>query len=242
MAQTVSITDKGNGQYVITDSDGQTRVVDQTTANAEAKKANVKITVSATPTPTPTPNPTPSLTPTPKPGTAPLPDVNAFKTGYSNNPDGGYPTGDPQGLVSGKKVLVNGKVTDPTDAVTQAQGAKNLGLIRANLVKYGQLTKAEANDPTKLLAKWSEIVTGASNDPNVANHDPFVYAAALQKQGFGTSGAAGTGTGGYGGPLAYPTITSAEDAKSEITKIWQSQLNRLPTTSEIAAEIGRAHV
>ena len=46
MAQTVSITDQGNGQFVIKDSDQQTRVVSQAQALAEAAKSGVKITSS----------------------------------------------------------------------------------------------------------------------------------------------------------------------------------------------------
>ena len=44
MATTVSITNNGNGKYTIKDSDGQTRVVNQTQANAEAANARIAIT------------------------------------------------------------------------------------------------------------------------------------------------------------------------------------------------------
>ena len=53
MAQTVSITNNGNGKFTIKDSDGQTRVVDLATANAESAKSKVKIT-------NPIPNPSAS--------------------------------------------------------------------------------------------------------------------------------------------------------------------------------------
>ena len=205
MAQTVSITNNGNGKFTIKDSDGQTRIVDLATANAESAKSKVKIT-------NPVPNPSAS---------SGLP--NPMATGYNNPAGANYPTDE-------KTVLIAGKPTPVSQAVSQAYGAKNLGLIRSNLIKYGQLTKTEARDPNNLLNKWAQIVYGAANDPDPKNNDPFAYAASLQKAGFTST--AGTG---YTGPMAYPTITSAEDAKSEITKIWQDQLNRLPTAAEVAA-------
>lgn len=202
MAKTVSIVSNGGGKYTITDSDGQTRVVDQATANQEAAKTGIKVNA--------------------------LPAVTSSGTGYTNNAQ-------TVGQSTEKTVLMpdlkTGKLvsTPVSDAVSQAYGAKNLGLIRSNLIKYGQLTKAEARDPNNLLNKWATIVYGAANDPDPANRDPFAYAAALQKQGF-VSTATGTGIT----PLQVSARqTSAEDAKAKIIDNFKSLLNREPTAAEI---------
>lgn len=211
MANTTSIVNNGNGKFTITDSDGQTRVVNQATANAEAAKSRIKITT---------------------PGSPSFNPLSNSVTGYSNNAGGNYPTGDTSG---DKTVLIAGKPTLVADAVAQAYSAANLGKIRANLIKYNQLTKAEARDPNNLLNKWAQIVYGAANDPNPKNQDPFVYAAELQKQGFGSTAA---GAGGYTGPMVYPKITSAEDAKAKVIDAFKnSPLNREPTDAEIKAAI-----
>jgi len=200
MAQTTSIVSNGNGKFTITDSDGQTRVVNQAAANAESAKSKVKITTYT---------------------------GNAV-TGYTNNAGGNYPTGSTTGE---QTVLINGKPTVVADAVAQAYSAANLGNIRANLIKYNQLTKAEARDPNNLLNKWAQIVYGAANDPNPKNKDPFVYAAALQKQGFGTT----AGAPGYTGPMVYPKITNAEDAKAKVVDIFRNVLKREPSDAEVKA-------
>lgn len=198
MAKTVSITSNGNGKYTITDSDGQTRIVNQAQANAEAAKSKVTIT---------------------------LPSV----TGYTNNAGSTYPSGSTN--TTEQTVLIKGKPTAVADAIAQAYSAANLGTIRSNLLKYGQLTKAEARDPNNLINKWAQIVYGAANDPNQKNKDPFVYAAELQKQGFGST-AAGAATG-YTGPMVYPRLTNKEDAKAKITELFKTLLNREPTAAEI---------
>lgn len=208
MANTTSIVNNGNGKFTITDSDGQTRVVNQATANAEAAKSRIKITT---------------------PGSPSFNPLSNSVTGYSNNSTGNYPTGDTSG---DKTVLIAGKPTLVADAVAQAYSAANLGKIRANLIKYNQLTKAEARDPNNLLNKWAQIVYGAANDPNPKNQDPFVYAAELQKQGFGSTAA---GAGGYTGPMVYPRLTNAEDAKAKIVATFKTLLNREPTAAEITA-------
>lgn len=208
MAQTVSITDKGNGKYEIKDSDGQTRNVDFSAASKEASKTGIKIT-----------------------GSSSLPSPNQQTNGYSYIFGQNYPTGSVSNVPAGN-VLINGKVTPVADAVTQAQGAKNLGLIRTNLIKYGQLTKAEARDPNNLLNKWATIVAGAANDPDPANRDPFKYAQSLQKQGFvSTYGQTPTTT-----PQPYTQISvwDPTKAKAEITGLFTSLLNREPTADELS--------
>ena len=130
-------------------------------------------------------------------------------------------------------VLIKGKPTPVADAIAQAYSAANLGTIRANLIKYNQLTKAEARDPQNLLTKWAQIVYGAASDADPKNRDPFTYAAALQKQGFGST-AAGVATG-YTGPMIYPRITSPEDAKAKIVASFKELLNREPTAAEVTA-------
>lgn len=200
MAQTTSIVNNGNGKFTITDSDGQTRVVNQAAANAESAKSKVKITTYT---------------------------GNAV-TGYTLSTGNDYPTD-----ATEKTVLIKGKPTPVADAVAQAYSAANLGTIRANLIKYNQLTSAEARDPNNLLNKWAQIVYGAANDPEPKNKDPFVYAAALQKQGFGTT-ATGVATG-YTGPMTYPRLTNAEDAKAKIVDLFKSLLNREPTAAEVKA-------
>ena len=96
MAQTVSITDKGNGRYEIKDSDGQTRIVDFATASKEASKSGLKISTSGTsslPSPTQTSNP----------------------TGYSYTFGQNYPTGTAQNVPAGS-VIINGRITNANDA------------------------------------------------------------------------------------------------------------------------------
>lgn len=205
MAKTTNIINNGNGKYTIIDQDGQSRVVTQSQANAEAAKSGLPITNSG----------------------GFNPNSNAV-TGYSNPAGGSYPSGS---TGTDKTVLINGKVTPVADAVAQAYSAANLGKIRANLIKYNQLTKAEARDPNNLLNKWAQIVYGAANDPDPKNNDPFAYAAALQKQGFGTT----AGVTGYTGPMVYPRLTNKEDAKAKVVDLFKSLLNREPTAAEITA-------
>lgn len=181
MAKTVNIVDNGGGKYTLVDSDGQTRVVNQAQATAESKKTGIQIMTFS--------------------------QGQTSGTGYGLNVGNNFPTNTDKTVLiydAKTKKLVP---TSVSDAVTQAYGAQNLGLIRKNLLKYGQLTKSEAKDPTRLLSKWAEIVTGAANDPDVANRDPFKYAESLQKQGFVSTG---TGTAG---PMTYtqyatPSATS----------------------------------
>ena len=193
MAITISIEDLGNGKYKITDSDQQTRVVDNSIAIQEAGKSGVKIQ---------------------KAGNA--------STGYTNNAAGqDYPSGTPT-------VIVNGKTVSVTDAINQARSAKNLGLIRKNLLDSNQLTKAEARDPNNLLDKWSQIVYGASQDPDPANKDPFKYAQSLQAQGFAST----VGVQQYD-PYAQATVYDPTKAASFITENFNKLLHRDPTAQEL---------
>ena len=206
MAQTVSITDQGNGQFVIKDSDQQTRVVSQAQALAEAAKSGVKITSS---------------------GGSSLPSPNA--TGYGPILTQSYPTGS-SATTGDKTVIVNGKQIAVADAVSQAYSAKNLGVIRTNLIKYGQLTKAEARDPNNLLNKWAQIVYGAASDPDPKNKDPFVYAKELQKQGFGTTDT----TGAIPKPYTQISVWDPTKAKDYITQLYTNLLNREPSAAELS--------
>lgn len=207
MARTTSIVNNGNGRFTITDSDGQTRVVDQSQANAEAAKSGVKIV----------------NTPVPNPSAGPA------ATGYSNPAGQSFPGADE------KTVLIAGRPTKVSEAVAQAYSAKNLGLIRSNLIKYGQLTKAEARDPNNLLNKWAQIVYGAANDPDPKNNDPFAYAAELQKQGFGSTDTTGAQYQPYGQQVIY-TPTKAE---SFLTDQFKTLFNREPTADEIKIWSGK---
>ena len=206
MAQTLSITNNGNGKFTILDSDGQTRVVNQAQANAEAAKSNVAITNAGVSTST---------------------GATATATGFQLNNGANYPT------AIEKTVLMpdpkTGKLvpTKASDAISQAYNAKNLGLIRTNLIKYGQLTKAEARDPNNLLNKWSSIVYGAANDPS--NNDPFKYAAALQKQGFGTTPTASTTPK----PYIQIGVWDPTKAKDAIVAEFVNTLHREPTAGEL---------
>ena len=204
MAKTVSIVDNANGKFTITDSDGQTRIVDQSKALQESAASGIKIIKI----------PTSAVAGT-TPNTA---------TGYQLPAGANYPgTGE-------KTVLINGRPTVVSEAVSQAYGAKNLGLIRSNLIKYGQLTKAEARDPNNLLSKWATIVYGAANDPDPNNRDPFKYAAALQKAGFISTA---TGTGAQYEPYGQQVIYDPTKAASFITEQFKALLNREPTAEEI---------
>ena len=119
--------------------------------------------------------------------------------------------------------------TSVTSAIAQAYGANRLGEIRSKLIKYGQLTKAEARDPNNLLNKWAQIVTGAANDPDSANRDPFKYAAALQKQGFiSTFGATATGPTTY----VQTAIPSATAISKTLDSIAADLLGRQLTQDE----------
>ena len=172
------IVDNGGGKYTIVDSEGQTRVVDQKTANSESAKTGIKIISSG----------------------------QTGATGYGLNTTGNFP-GSQTTQGQGQTVSIDGKTVTLADAINQAYGAKKLGEIRANLLKYGQLTKAEARDPNNLMQKWSQIVFGAANDPDPANRNPYEYAKSLQKQGFVST--FGTGAG----PMTYtqysaPSVTA----------------------------------
>lgn len=180
------IVDNGGGKYTITDTEGQTRVVDQKTATSESKKTGIKIITGG--------------------------QTQTTGTGYGLNTTGNFP-GSQISVSQNQTVLMpdpnTGKlvVTSLQDALSQSSGAKQLGIIRNNLIKYGQLTKAEARDPSNLLQKWSQILMGAANDPDPANRDPFKYAQALQKQGFVSTFGAGAG------PMTYtqysaPSVTA----------------------------------
>jgi hypothetical protein len=207
MATTISIEDLGNGKYKITDSDQQTRVVGNSIAIQEVGKSGVKIQ---------------------KTGSASaLPGGSNPKdsTGFTNNAAGqNYPEGTPT-------VIVNGKTVSVTDAINQARSAKNLGLIRKNLLASGQLTKAEAKDPNNLLDKWSQIVYGASQDPDPANKDPFKYAQSLQAQGFAST----TGVQTYE-PFAQQSIWNTDQAKTFVNQQYQQNLYRLPTAAELSKD------
>jgi hypothetical protein len=204
MATTISIEDLGNGKYKITDSDQQTRVVGNSIAVQESGKSGVKIQ---------------------KVGSAPIiPSIPGTKdsTGYTNNAIGGnYPDGTPT-------VIVNGKTISVTDAINQARSATNLGLIRKNLLASKQLTKAEAKDPNNLLDKWSQIVYGASQDPDPANKDPFNYAKSLQKQGFESTAGVQTYE-----PYGQQVIYDPTKAQSFITEQFKSILHREPDATEL---------
>jgi hypothetical protein len=205
MATTISIEDLGNGKYKITDSDQQTRVVGNSIAIQEAGKSGVKIQKAG--------------------NTASLPGGSNPKdsTGFTNNAAGqSYPEGTPT-------VIVNGKLLSVTDAINQARSAKNLGLIRKNLLDSQQLTKAEAKDPNNLLDKWSQIVYGASQDPDPANKDPFKYAQSLQAQGFASTAGVQTYE-----PYGQQVIYDPTKAQSFITEQFKSILHREPTAAELA--------
>lgn len=200
MAKTVSVINSGGGKYTITDSDGQTRVVDQATAIKEAAKAGISVTSAQQ-------------------------NQNGYNTPFGSN----YPD------TTEKTVLMpdpkTGKLvsTSVTSAIAQAYGANRLGEIRSKLIKYGQLTKAEARDPNNLLNKWAQIVTGAANDPDSANRDPFKYAAALQKQGFiSTFGATATGPTTY----VQTAIPSATAISKTLDSIAADLLGRQLTQDE----------
>ena len=206
MATTISIEDQGNGKYKITDSDQQTRIVTASEANLEAGKTGLQIKkVAATPTPNPSPG-------------------TKSSTGYDNPAGATYPDGTATVLIKGKPVSVE-------EAIKQAYGTQNLGLIRKNLLASGQLTKAEAKDPNNLLNKWSQIVYGAANDPNPANRDPFVYAKALQSQGFQST----TGAQSYD-PYGQQILWPQDKAENFIKERYQTQLHRLPTDAELAKD------
>jgi hypothetical protein len=203
MATTVSIADQGNGNYVITDSDGQTRIVGKPIATQESAKVKIPITPIGGKT-------------------------SANTTGFNNPAGASFPGSGASGTAEAT-VMMNGKSIPVTEAIRQAYSSKNLGIIRKNLLDSKQLTTAEARDPNNLLNKWSQIVYGASNDPDPANKDPFVYAKSLQDQGFvSTAGS----TGNYP-PTAY--ISSPSDASNTIQSVFNQTLKRNATDKEIAS-------
>lgn len=200
MATTVSIQDRGDGTYVATDTDGQTVIIKGLpAATAAAAKVGIKIKSAND------------------------------STGYTNsgNAYSGSGTSGTQGAQgTDQTVIINGKPTLIADAIKQAQSAKNLGLIRKNLIASGQLTKAEARDPNNLLNKWSQIVYGAAMDADPKNKDPFVYAKSLQAQGFGS-------TYGTQQQTPYTTISSSQEALNAIQSAFNNAYHRLPTDAEV---------
>ena len=206
MATTVSITDQGNGNYVITDSDGQTRIVGKPIATQESAKVKVPIT--------------------PVGG-----KISADSTGFNNPAGTSFPgSGTSLGSSSEATVMMNGKAIPVSEAVRQAYSSKNLGIIRKNLLASGQLTKAEARDPNNLLNKWSQIVYGAANDPDPKNKDPFAYAKSLQAQGFEST--VGATSNNY---PATAYISSPSDASNTIQNVFNQTLKRNATDKEIAS-------
>jgi hypothetical protein len=142
-------------------------------------------------------------------------------TSYNQNLGGAY-----SDTTANKTVLIDGKIKTVTEAIDQARNVTNLGQIRSNLLKYGQLTKAEARDPNNLLSKWAQIVSGAANDP--INNDPYAYAKALQQQGFQST----VGVQQYD-PYAQITEYDPTKAASFITTNFRNLLHRDPTAEEL---------
>lgn len=155
---------------------------------------------------------------------APVPQStqsSSSTTSYNQNLGGAFTDSN-----ATKNVMLNGKLVSVLDAVNQARNVNNLGEIRKNLLKYGQLTKTEARDPNSLLSKWAEIVSGAANDP--INNDPFVYAKALQQQGFQST----TGVQSYD-PYAQATVYDPTKASDFIIQNFNKLLHRDPTPEEL---------
>jgi hypothetical protein len=142
-------------------------------------------------------------------------------TSYNQNLGGAY-----SDTTANKTVLIDGKIKTVSEAIDEARNVTNLGQIRSNLLKYGQLTKAEARDPNNLLSKWAQIVSGAANDPK--NNDPFAYAKALQQQGFQST----TGVQQYD-PYAQVTVYDPTKAADFITTNFNKLLHRDPTPEEL---------
>ena len=135
---------------------------------------------------------------------------NAFNT--SNTPSG--------------TVRFNGKDISVADAIAQSNNPESLGFIRKKLLATGQLTKAEARDPSSLLSKWTSIVYGASTSTG-ADNDPLEYAKSLQKQGFGS-------TYGVSEPYNQLVVYDPLKAQSFVTNRFKQLLNRQPTAQELA--------
>lgn len=197
MAQITGATKRNDGKFVINYDDATTKIVTE----AEAKKMGID-------TSAPIPQSTPSSS-------------TLGSTSYNQNLGGAY-----SDLNANRTVLIDGKIKTVTEAIDQARNVRNLGQIRANLLKYGQLTKAEARDPNNLLNKWSQIVLGAANDPT--NNDPYAYAKALQQQGFQST----TGVQSYE-PYAQTTVYDPTKATSFITNNFRNLLHRDPTPEEL---------
>ena len=142
-------------------------------------------------------------------------------TSYNQNLGGAY-----SNTNINKTVLIDGKIKTVSEAIDEARNVTNLGKIRSNLLKYGQLTKAEARDPNNLLSKWAQIVSGAANDS--INNDPFAYAKALQQQGFQST----TGVQSYD-PYAQVTVYDPTKAADFITTNFNKLLHRDPTPEEL---------
>ena len=204
MAKTVTIQDQGNGKYLITDTDGQTRIVGQPIAAQESAQSGVKISPVGV-------------------------KSGSDATGFNNPAGASFPTiGTGIGTAGEATVKIKGKDVSVSDAIKQAYSSANLGLIRKNLLATKQLTTAEARDPNNLLNKWSQIVYGAANDPDPKNKDPFAYAKSLQAQGFEST--AGS-TGNY---PATAYISSPSDASNTIQNVFNQTLKRNATDKEIA--------
>jgi len=111
------------------------------------------------------------------------------------------------------------------DLVLQSRDPKNLAAIKANLVKYGLISKT-TKSLTSIQNAWINVLVNSAT----SKMDPQKYMQALKTGGFGADTTTGTTTSGT---RAYPTITNPTDAEASIQKVFQDKLGRIATPAEI---------
>lgn len=101
---------------------------------------------------------------------------------------------------------------------------KVLGKIRTQLVANGLLSKT-TRSPSSVLNAYTQVLVGASG----SKIDPVDYMVELKKSGFGQDIVASQPS-----KSIYPTIKSATDLASDVTRAFKSVLGRDPSAEEIA--------
>ena len=204
-----------------------------------ADKTPVQKGASALGQPAPSQSPKPSATVQPSPSTNAGPMTSGSYGGGSTS--GAFAGSDQTGVITdpqtGQSVASNttvplkvgGKIVPTTigQLVTESRNPKKLAQIRTQLINAGVLSPT-SKSITSVQNAWIQVLIGSQ----MSQQDPLDYMQNLKTYGFGQE----AGPGSVGTSVQTATrLTAPEDAKAAITKLWQNQLNRLPTTAEVNA-------
>ena len=173
----------------------------------QAKKEG--ITVGGTPTPTPSSGNT------------------LFFPSSGSSGDTGNTVTDPQtGQTVSATLIIPTKQGNKTisELLIAARDPAKLGKIRTELINNGIISKG-TRAISSIQSAYVQVLIGSAT----SKMDPSDYMVAAKKAGFGQDIAAS-------GPSTniYPTIKSATDLASDVTKSFQSVFNRDPSAQEIA--------